>query len=55
MVGKPEGKKQFWKPKEDNIRMELADVLLEDVCWIHLDSDRNSLSALSFHNRQRVS
>jgi hypothetical protein len=46
LLGIPEGKKQVWKTKEDNIRTELADVWLQDVCWINLDSDRDNLWAL---------
>jgi hypothetical protein len=45
LVGKPKGKRPFGRPRhrwEDNIRMDLIEINLEGVDWIHLvqDTDR---------------
>jgi hypothetical protein len=39
LVAKPEGKRSLRKPRhrlEDNIRIDLRELGLEDVNWIHL-------------------
>jgi hypothetical protein len=39
LVGKPEGKRPLGRPRyrwEDNIRMDLREIELEAVDWIHL-------------------
>jgi hypothetical protein len=43
LFGKPEGKRLFGRSgrrREDNIRMDLEEIELEGVDWIHLDQDR---------------
>jgi hypothetical protein len=43
LVGKPEGERQFTRARsrwEDNIKMDLAEVRMEGVIWIHLAQDR---------------
>jgi hypothetical protein len=43
-VGKPEGKKLLGRPRlrwEDIIKMNLREVMLEGVDWIHLAQDRD--------------
>jgi hypothetical protein len=44
LVGKPEGKRPFGRPKsrwEDNIRMDLRKIKLEGVDWMRLAQDRD--------------
>jgi hypothetical protein len=44
MVGKPEGKKQFGRPRrrwKDNIRMYLKETEWEEVDWIQLALNRD--------------
>jgi len=39
LVRKPEGKRQVGRPRhrwEDNIRMDLREMMWEDVVWVHL-------------------
>jgi hypothetical protein len=43
LVGKPEGKRSLERPKrrwDDNIRMDLRKICLEDVEWMHLAQER---------------
>jgi hypothetical protein len=49
LVGKPEGKRPLERPRrrwEDNIKMDLTNISLEGVDWIHLGRDRNWWQAL---------
>jgi hypothetical protein len=49
LVGKPKGKRPLRRPRhrwEDNIRMDLREIGLEGVDWIHLAQDRNQWWAL---------
>jgi hypothetical protein len=44
LVGKPEGKRLLGRPRhrwEDNITMDLREIGLEVVDWIHLSQDRD--------------
>jgi len=44
LVGKPEGKEQRGSPRrrwEDNIKIDLGEIGLEVVDWIHLTQDRD--------------
>jgi hypothetical protein len=44
LVGKPEGKKPLGRPRhrwEDNIRMDLREIELEVMGWLHLVQDRD--------------
>jgi hypothetical protein len=44
LVGKPEGKRPFRKPKhrwEDNIKIDLKELGQKRVNWIHLAQDRD--------------
>jgi hypothetical protein len=44
LVGKPEGKISHERPRrkrEDNIKMKVREIELEDVDWVHLPQDRN--------------
>jgi hypothetical protein len=44
LVGKPEGKRQLRRPRrrcEDNIKMDLWEIGLEGVDWIHLALERD--------------
>jgi hypothetical protein len=48
LVGKPEGKRPLGTPRhkwEDNIKMNLREIGLEDVDRIHLAQDRNQWQA----------
>jgi hypothetical protein len=45
LVGKPEGKRQFWRPRlrcEDNIKRDLQEVGCRSMGWIELAQDRDS-------------
>jgi hypothetical protein len=49
LVGKPEGKRPLGIPKrrwEDNIKMNLKEIVLERVDWIHLAQARDRWPAL---------
>jgi hypothetical protein len=49
LVGKPEGKRKLKRSRymwEDNIRMDLREIGLEVVDWIHLVQDRDQWQAL---------
>jgi hypothetical protein len=49
LVGKPEGKRLFGRPKcrgEDNIRMDLTEIGWKSVHWIHVTQDRDQCWAL---------
>jgi hypothetical protein len=44
LVRKPEGKRPLRRPRhrwEDNIRMDLREIVWEDVDWMHLAWDRD--------------
>jgi hypothetical protein len=44
LVGKPEGRRPLGRPRrrwEDNIKMDLGEIGLGDVDWIHLAQDRD--------------
>jgi hypothetical protein len=44
LVGKPEWRRPLARPRrrwEDNIKMDLGEIGLEDVNWIHLAQDRD--------------
>jgi transcription termination factor 2 len=43
LVGRPEGKRPLGRPRsrwEDNIKMDLREIGIEGVNWIHLAQDR---------------
>jgi hypothetical protein len=47
LVGKPEGNGPFGKPRsrwEDNIRMNLSEIMWEDVDWIHVVYDKGPVA-----------
>jgi hypothetical protein len=49
LVGKPEGMRPHARPRsgwEDNIKMDLREIGLESVDWIHLAQDRDQWWAL---------
>jgi hypothetical protein len=49
LVGKLEGRRPLGRPRrrwEDNIRMDLREIGLEDVDWIHLAQDTDRWRAL---------
>jgi hypothetical protein len=44
LVKQPEGKRPLWQPRhkwENNIKMDLTEIVCEDVDWIHLAQDRD--------------
>jgi hypothetical protein len=44
LFGKPEGKQPLGRPKrkrEDNIKVDLREMSLESVHWLHLVQDRD--------------
>jgi hypothetical protein len=49
LVGKPEGRRPLGRPRrtwEDNIKMDLREIGIGDVDWIHLVQDRDRWRAL---------
>jgi hypothetical protein len=49
LVGKPEGKRPFWRPRrrwEDNIKKDLQEVGCGGVDWFELSQCRDILRAL---------
>jgi hypothetical protein len=49
LVGKPEGKRPLGRHRrrwKDNIKLDLMEILLEGVEWIHLAQDRDWWRAL---------
>jgi hypothetical protein len=49
LVRKPEGKRSLRRPRlrwEDNIKMDLGEIGLEGVDWIHVAHDRDHFQAL---------
>jgi hypothetical protein len=45
LVGRPEGRRPLGRPRrkrEDNIKMDLREVVVGDVNWIHWAQDRDS-------------
>jgi hypothetical protein len=49
LVGKPECKRPLWRPRrklEDNIKMDLWEIGLKGVNWIHVSQDRDRWRAL---------
>jgi hypothetical protein len=48
-VGKPEGKRPPGRPKHrwvDNIKMDLREIVCDDMDWINLTQDRDQWRAL---------
>jgi hypothetical protein len=48
-MGKPEGKRQFGRPRvrwEDNIKMDLQEMMYGDMDWIELIKDGDSWRTL---------
>lgn len=44
LVGKPEGKRtrgRTWRRREDNIKVDLGELVWEDVDWIDIMQDRD--------------
>jgi hypothetical protein len=42
LIGKPEGKRPFGRPRgkwEDNIRIDVREMVWDGVDWIHLSQD----------------
>ena len=49
LVGKPEGKRPFWRPRrrwEDNIKLDLQEVGVGRGDWMELAQDRDGWRAL---------
>jgi hypothetical protein len=49
LVGRPEGRRSLGRPRrrwEDNIKMDLREIVLGDVDWIHWAQDRDRWQAL---------
>jgi hypothetical protein len=49
LVGRPEGRRPLGRPRrrwEDKIKMDLREIVFEDVDWIHWAQDRDSWRAL---------
>jgi hypothetical protein len=49
LIEKLEGKRPLGRPRrrwEDNIRMDLREIVLGDVDWMHLAQDRNQWRGL---------
>jgi hypothetical protein len=49
LVGRPEGRRPLGRPRRrwgDNIKMDLREIELGDVDWIHWAQDRNRLRAV---------
>jgi hypothetical protein len=49
LVGRPEGRRPLGRPRrrwEDNIKMDLREIMFEDVDWIHWAQDRDRWWAL---------
>jgi hypothetical protein len=49
LVGSPEGKRPLGRPRRrwvDNIKMDLREIELDGVDWIHMAQDRDQLRAL---------
>ena len=49
LVGKPEGKRQLWRPRhrwEDNMKIDLQEVGCGGMDWIELAQDRDRWRAL---------
>jgi hypothetical protein len=65
LVGKPEGRRPLGKPRrrwEGYIKMDLREIGLEGVDWIHLSQDRDQWQAIvnmvitfEFHKRHGIS
>jgi hypothetical protein len=48
LVGKPTGKRPLGRHRhrwEDNIKMDLREIMLQDVDWIHVVQDRGKWRA----------
>jgi hypothetical protein len=48
-VGKPEGKRPLGRPRRrwvDNIKMDLTEIVWDDMDWIDLTQDRDQWRAL---------
>jgi hypothetical protein len=55
LVRKPEGKRPLGRLRrrwDDNIRMELREIVLEDVEWIHLAQDTDTV--LNIRDQKKV-
>jgi transcription termination factor 2 len=49
LVGRPEGRRPLGRPRrrwKDNIKMNLREIVFEDVDWIHLAQDRDRWRAV---------
>jgi hypothetical protein len=36
LVGKPEGRRPLGRPRKDNIKIDLREIVFRDVDWIYL-------------------